>query len=266
MDLNNIEVFYYVAKEKSFTLAAELLFMTQSSVTKKIKALESELGSVLLKRSTKSVELTENGREFFKIAEKMIIKLRNFEGEIGEKNGIKIGIVGVFSTWAQRIILDFMENYYLNIEFTYGSQEYCRILLENQEIDILFSVEESLKKDYEYSLISSLYYGLYATSKFSFEKPYTLYVAKSMSLTNAIIDETLQNLKMNPQKKLNFRADNLTITRMDFDKNILFANCELVKRNSRFKDLELIGKSRDFRAYLYYLKGCSPKIFEELKI
>lgn len=52
------KVFYYVAKYQSLSLAAQMLHLTQPTVSHYIQALESELGVKLFIRSKKGVTLT----------------------------------------------------------------------------------------------------------------------------------------------------------------------------------------------------------------
>lgn len=54
-------VFYQVAKHQSFSRAAEALFISQSAVSQSVKNLEQRLGFPLLRRTTKSVQLTLDG-------------------------------------------------------------------------------------------------------------------------------------------------------------------------------------------------------------
>ena len=56
-----LQVFYTVAKQLSFTKAAELLYMTQPAVTFQVKQLEEHLGVQLLERTNKSVMFTGVG-------------------------------------------------------------------------------------------------------------------------------------------------------------------------------------------------------------
>ncbi len=58
-------IFYYVAKYKSFTRAAEELFLNQPNVTRTIKNLENELGCVLFARSNRGVQLTPEGERLY---------------------------------------------------------------------------------------------------------------------------------------------------------------------------------------------------------
>lgn len=58
-------LFVEVARQKSFTRAADALDMPLSTVSRRIIALEKDLGIPLFFRSARKVELTENGQAFF---------------------------------------------------------------------------------------------------------------------------------------------------------------------------------------------------------
>lgn len=63
--LRDLPFFVEVARQKSFTLAANALDMPISTLSRRISALEKELGVSLFRRNTRNVELTESGVEFF---------------------------------------------------------------------------------------------------------------------------------------------------------------------------------------------------------
>jgi len=50
MDIKNLKIFVEIVNCKSFTIAAEHLFMTQPTISKSIKHLEEELGTALFKK------------------------------------------------------------------------------------------------------------------------------------------------------------------------------------------------------------------------
>lgn len=62
MDFNALQAFTEVARHQSFSQAAEALFITQPAISKRITALERELGVKLFNRINRSVSLTEAGR------------------------------------------------------------------------------------------------------------------------------------------------------------------------------------------------------------
>ena len=58
MDLKSLRYFVAIAREKSFTAAAEKLFVTQPTLSRQIADLEEELGHKLFDRTTRRIELT----------------------------------------------------------------------------------------------------------------------------------------------------------------------------------------------------------------
>lgn len=71
INLNHLRIFYYAAREKNLTKAAETLFVTQPAVTMQIKALEQHLEVPLFRKRGKFLELTDEGTVLFKYAEKI---------------------------------------------------------------------------------------------------------------------------------------------------------------------------------------------------
>lgn len=59
--LNDVPLLVEVARQKSFTKAAETLGMGASTLSRRIKLLEGRMGVLLFYRDTRNVELTDNG-------------------------------------------------------------------------------------------------------------------------------------------------------------------------------------------------------------
>ena len=68
MDFKQLETFITIVKTKSFTKTADVLYITQPSVTNHIQALESELNTSLFVRTRRSVTLTQAGSIVYKHA------------------------------------------------------------------------------------------------------------------------------------------------------------------------------------------------------
>ena len=72
MNLNQLKYFLAIVKTGSFSNAADDMYISQSSMSKQIKALETELGIDLFKREHSKVYLTDIGAEFAKYAESTV--------------------------------------------------------------------------------------------------------------------------------------------------------------------------------------------------
>jgi DNA-binding transcriptional LysR family regulator len=65
LDLNDIVVFARVVEAGSFTAAARLLGMPKTTVSRRIAALEREVGVRLVQRTTRSLNMTDAGRLYY---------------------------------------------------------------------------------------------------------------------------------------------------------------------------------------------------------
>lgn len=72
MDINQLEVLIAVAREKSFSRAAEVLGRTQPAVSQAIRRLELEIGEKLFDRSSKDGTLTSSGEVLVDYARQML--------------------------------------------------------------------------------------------------------------------------------------------------------------------------------------------------
>ena len=84
MELRQLRYFIAVADALNFSRAAESLYVSQSSLSQQIAELEREIGVELLKRSKRSVELTDAGRTMLRLsrnllhsAEKLVPEVRH---------------------------------------------------------------------------------------------------------------------------------------------------------------------------------------------
>jgi DNA-binding transcriptional LysR family regulator len=89
--IRQLEAFYAVAQVEGFTRAAERVHLTQSAVSMLIRELEKQLHVQLFDRSTRTVQLTEAGKEFLPFAEMALAALQtaidNAQGLIEKKRG-----------------------------------------------------------------------------------------------------------------------------------------------------------------------------------
>lgn len=72
MDFRILGYFLAVAREQSFTKAAEQLHITQPTLSRQLAALEEELGVKLLVRSGRNITLTDQGIFFKRRAQELL--------------------------------------------------------------------------------------------------------------------------------------------------------------------------------------------------
>ncbi len=91
MDLGQIEAFVQVAQHRSFSKAAEALFLTQPSVTARIQSLERDIGESLFERNGRGVRLTEMGTSFLPFARRALKALQDGRDAIEGMRNLEIG-------------------------------------------------------------------------------------------------------------------------------------------------------------------------------
>ena len=87
MDLQNLAAFISVSETGSFSRAAEHLFITQPSVTKRIQALERALDVQLFDRIGKTVQMTEAGNALLPSARRILAELEESRRVISNLSG-----------------------------------------------------------------------------------------------------------------------------------------------------------------------------------
>lgn len=95
MDIDNLRAFCAVAHHKSFSLAANALFITQPAVSKRIIALENELNHALFDRLGKHVMLTEAGTILLPRAQAIIKEISQTKRFISELSGQTEGVLQI---------------------------------------------------------------------------------------------------------------------------------------------------------------------------
>jgi DNA-binding transcriptional LysR family regulator len=96
--LNSLIVFHEVAKHKSFSKAAEELFISQPAVTKHIKELERKVGIGLIQRRRGGFSLTEAGKILFKYTHKISSHLMEIENLLENLKKDHQGILRIGTT------------------------------------------------------------------------------------------------------------------------------------------------------------------------
>ena len=155
--LQQLRILKAIATEKNFTKAAEVLYLSQPSLSKQIKTLEKNLDIKLLNREHNKISLTENGKIFLEYSERILalceescrtlIDLKN-----GDRGYLIIGASQTIGTYLMpRMLTLFAQNYpQINLKVQVNSTKVIAKSILNQEIDIAVvggEISDDLKKN-----------------------------------------------------------------------------------------------------------------------
>lgn len=140
MDLFQLTYFVEVAHKKSFTKASKSLHISQPSISKGIKSLETHWNVTLFNRSGKQVELTEMGAWLLPRIETLIKDMSQLNEQIGSPDFLNSGklAVGIPPMIGSSFISPFVRQFI---------STYPKIELELLEVgsnDIISSIDEGL--------------------------------------------------------------------------------------------------------------------------
>ncbi len=92
---SNAEYVYEVYKERSFSRAAQNLFISQPALSLTIKRIEGRVGAPLFDRSTNPIGLTDCGQKYIEVVKQMMDLQNGFVNYLNDLEGLKTGVVNV---------------------------------------------------------------------------------------------------------------------------------------------------------------------------
>jgi DNA-binding transcriptional LysR family regulator len=106
VEIRQIEHFLAVVDEGQFTRAASKCLIAQSGLSASIRALERDLGTSLLRRSTRSVSLTDAGSAFVPEARRIVAAVASARETVQSVVGMAIGSVSVGTVFSAGLWFD----------------------------------------------------------------------------------------------------------------------------------------------------------------
>ncbi|GLC83318.1 LysR family transcriptional regulator [Lacrimispora brassicae] len=125
---SNKKYVYEVYKAKSFSKAAEKLFISQPSLSLTIKKIENGIGSQLFDRSTTPIQLTDCGEEYIRCTEKIMDIEYGFEMYLNDLNHLRTGRLAIGAG-------NFFASYILPTLITKFKALYPRVVINLVEAD-----------------------------------------------------------------------------------------------------------------------------------
>lgn len=157
MEIRNLRYFLAVAREENMTRAAELLHVTQPTLSKALRSLEEELGKKLFTRHSFSIRLTDEGVLLRERAEDLVSMADKIEKEFVSLDDITGGelFLGLAESYLIKYIADAIkalkERYpRLQYHITSGDTEQVADKLQKGILDFVVLAEEPDTKKYDY--------------------------------------------------------------------------------------------------------------------
>ena len=261
--LQQLRILKAIATEKNFTKAAELLHLSQPSLSKQVKALEKNLDILLINRENNKISLTENGRVFLQYSERILalceescralIDLKN-----GERGNLTVGAsqtIGIYLL--PRVLALFAQNYsQINLKVQVNSTRVIAKNVINREIDIAVvggEIPNELQKNLivenfvedEFSLIIAKSHPFAAKKKITKEDLYHLnfITLNSNSTIRKFIDNILiQNQIETKQLKIIMQLNSIEgiKTAVSLGLGAAFVSSSAIEKEIELKTIEIL--------------------------
>ena len=157
MELRTLRYFLAVAREENMTEAANVLHVTQPTLSRQIADLERELGVVLFERTNRSCTLTGEGMRLRQRAEEIISLVEQAESELTDEGGELAGVIriGGGETQVMRFVLQAFAELHrehpgITVELYTGNADAVEERLERGRLDFALLIEPVNLEKYEW--------------------------------------------------------------------------------------------------------------------
>jgi DNA-binding transcriptional LysR family regulator len=99
MEFRHLRTIVAVARHRSFTKAAEELHLAQSAISQQIRRLEAEIGIEVFRRTSRSVEVTEEGKLLLDHAHRVLAEVDDLHSQLEELTGLLRGTLRIGGAW-----------------------------------------------------------------------------------------------------------------------------------------------------------------------
>ena len=155
--MQQLRIIKAIASEKNFTRAAEILFISQPSLSKQVKILENRLGIQLINRGNSGISLTEGGKLFLQYTERILALCEEScralnDLKNGDRGNLTVGASQTIGTYLMPRVLALFAQHYPQISLKVQVDS-TRVIAKNvvdRNIDIAVvggDVPDELKKN-----------------------------------------------------------------------------------------------------------------------
>ena len=182
MNFNHLRAFYFVAKNKSFSIASEELHVSQPTISMQVKSLEQAYNVQLVRRRNKYFQLTEEGQVVYSHAKQIFTLAQNLKKMMSDfsENLIRIGSTPYIAHYILPNLLMILKQGHPNMKveiYTGLSTEILQMVIDSE---------------YHVGVIGRLPYPDTVVSKFITEKR-LYFITKDPHLPDAVHLKELEN-------------------------------------------------------------------------
>ena len=153
MELRQLKYFVRTAQTLNFSEAARSLYVSQSTLSQQIKALEDELGTVLFQRDSHSASLTQSGAMLLPLAIQTIQDSEACKAQVNDlkemlTGELNIGVTYSFSHILTETVKDFVKKYPgVKLNIFYRNMAELMEALRHREVDLVLAFKPGQPND-----------------------------------------------------------------------------------------------------------------------
>lgn len=157
MDSNALKAFLTIVDQGSFSEAAETLHLTQPAISKRLAALENQLGTTLIDRSHRQIRLTDAGSRLLPHARKILDEIHNARVAVSPDSGEVEGELQIIAShhiglhhlpnWLRRFKREYPQ-VSINLQFMESDAAYEQMRKRNAELAFV-TLSDSMEPSFQ---------------------------------------------------------------------------------------------------------------------
>ncbi|SHK47101.1 DNA-binding transcriptional regulator, LysR family [Marinobacter antarcticus] len=147
MDSNALKAFLTIIDQGSFSEAAEQLHLTQPAISKRLAALENQLGTTLIDRSHRQIRVTDSGARLLPYARKILDEIHNARIALSPDSGLIEGELQIIAS--HHIGLHHLPNWLRRFK-----REFPKVVINLQLMESDAAYEQMRKRNAELAFVT----------------------------------------------------------------------------------------------------------------
>lgn len=164
---------------RSFSAAAEKLFVSQPSFSQYIAKIEKQLGTTLFDRTTKPISLTESGKRYVETAQKILTLEKDMLREITEYENLQRGnlCIGISTYQSSFLLAQSIAEYHkrfpgVAISLTENTTDALFRMLQEGSVDLVITSAKEMPIEFDVEILAEEHFYLAVPVSFALNETY----------------------------------------------------------------------------------------------